>query len=39
LAKFFEKVSYRIGVCPVSAQEEERYGEEVNPAGRDEAVH
>jgi hypothetical protein len=39
LANFFEKVAYRIGVCSVSAQKQERDGEQANPAGRDEAGH
>jgi len=39
LANFLEKVPYWIGVCPVSAQKEERDDEQGNPARTNEAIN
>jgi hypothetical protein len=38
LANFLEKVSYRICVCPLSAQKEKRDDEQRNPARPNEVI-
>jgi hypothetical protein len=39
MAHFLEKVSYRIGVCQVSAQEQHRSNQQGNAARRNEAIN
>lgn len=39
MANFLEKVSYRIGVCPVSAQKQQRGYQQGNAAPGNEAIN
>jgi hypothetical protein len=39
LAKFLEKVSYWIGVCPVPAQKEQRGNQQGNAAQTNKAIN
>jgi hypothetical protein len=39
MADFLEKVSYRIGVCPMSAQRQQRSNQQGNAARRNEAIN
>ena len=39
MADFLEKVSYRIGVCPVSAQKEQRGNQQGNAERTNEAIN
>jgi hypothetical protein len=39
LAKFFEKISYRIGVCALSAQKEEGDDQQANASGTNQAIN
>jgi len=39
LAKFLEKVSYRIGICPLSAQKQQRGNEQTNAARTNKAIN
>jgi hypothetical protein len=39
LAKFFEKISYRIGVSALSAQKEEGDDQQANASGTNQAIN
>jgi hypothetical protein len=39
LANFFEKISYRIGVCALSTQKKEGYDQQANASGTNEAIN